>query len=240
VLALLVFITLVPSPWVRPTYGFAPILSFENESKFSNLKIPLNHFQIIGTHNSVHVAGLFSIFIPYWRYTHTSLANQLNIGVRHIELDLWFNKSIQKWEIWHESIDRLTVTPLFLSDVLSHLMSWSKSHNNHFPLTFNLDIKGSYYAGTSYFTPWLLGRGFSPNATKYDKYVFEMLEREILDIWHLPSLFTPASMLLETKSKCVRDAIENFGWPTVEQLRGKSMFQLNLNGKKRVAMSKDN
>eukprot|EP00466_Bigelowiella_natans_P012457 jgi/Bigna1/85765/estExt_fgenesh1_pg.C_60049 len=261
--------TLVPHPWqrgdrtalnllpqsrqVRPTYGVDILNSFESEMKLASSDIALNRVQVVGTHNSVHVAGMFSIFIPYWQYTHPSLIDQLNTGIRHLEIDLWYNKSFGMWEVWHECVDRLTVsaplllicndaivggggagggskmvTPLLLRDVLSQLFSWSKSNQGHFPLSINLDIKGAYISGTSYLTPWLLGRGFSHS--KADRQIFQALEREILAEFPIPNLHTPASMLLGSGTKTLREAIQKSGWPAVNALRGKTQFQLNLNG----------
>ncbi|GAB5363430.1 hypothetical protein AAMO2058_000882400 [Amorphochlora amoebiformis] len=223
-----VILSTVPAPWVQATYSVdgAP-KCVESEADLSMSSVPLNQFRLVGTHNSVHVAGLFSIFVPYWQYTHLPLVHQLNFGIRHIEIDLWFNKTLGIWEVFHECIDKLTVTPLLFSDVLSQIMTWSKSNQNHFPLTFNLDIKGAYIAGTSYMTPWLLGRGFYGD--KRDRYIFEMLEREVLAVWAIPKLVTPATIKTGTKSKCLRDALANHGWPTVQECRGKTLFQLNLN-----------
>mmetsp|Transcript_2847 Transcript_2847/g.3912 ORF Transcript_2847/g.3912 Transcript_2847/m.3912 type:complete len:418 (+) Transcript_2847:47-1300(+) len=220
--------TLVPHPWIRPTYGVSTLNSFESEMKLASSDAPLNRVQVVGTHNSVHVAGMFSALIPYWQYTHPSLIDQLNTGIRHLEIDLWYNKSFGMWEVWHECVDRLTVTALLLRDVLSQLFSWSKSNEGHFPLSINLDIKGAYTSGTSYLTPWLLGRGFSHSAA--DRQIFQALEREILAKFPIPNLLTPASMLLGSGTKTLRDAIQKNGWPSVKALRGKTQFQLNLNG----------
>lgn len=49
-------------------------------------------FWMLGTHNSCHVASLFAVFVPYWRYTHATLEQQLGAGLRHIELDIWFDR----------------------------------------------------------------------------------------------------------------------------------------------------
>ncbi len=218
----------IPNAWVRASYDARePLLGFDREKRLSESELPYNKFQQVGTHNSVHISGLFSMFVPYWRYTHRSLVEQLNMGIRHIELDLWFNMHLQRWEVWHECIDGLTVTPLLLSDTLSQLRSWSRGHRGHFPLCLNLDIKGAYRSGTS-FLSFALGRVFAGRPG--DALAFQLLEREILGEWGVTDLYTPATML-GGRFKTLRDALRDGGWPSVRSLRGKALFQLNVSGK---------
>jgi hypothetical protein len=92
---------------VKPSYGRVgdakTLLPQEVEEELVNASGAgsrlLNEFAVIGTHNSIHVAALFSVFIPFWQYSHTPLVAQLEMGLRHIELDIWYNRNRKKWVV---------------------------------------------------------------------------------------------------------------------------------------------
>eukprot|EP00665_Eupelagonemidae_sp_cell47_P000191 gene191-7906_t len=97
--------------WIRPAYDARPrsLLTQEEEEAAAASPRPLDEWQVLGSHNSCHVASLFAAFVPYWRYTHAPLRAQLEMGLRHIELDLWFLRRRGEWVVRHEAlIDPLT------------------------------------------------------------------------------------------------------------------------------------
>ena len=72
-----------------------------------NTSLPLNKGLYLGTHNSCHVSPLFSGCFPahcgpaQWRYSHPPIVEQLEDGIRHVEIDIWFNMDTRHWEIFH-------------------------------------------------------------------------------------------------------------------------------------------
>ena len=85
------------------------------------------------------------MLIPAWQYSHLSMVDQLDFGLRHLELDIWFNKTTASWEIWHECVDRLTcVGSKNLVTVLTQLKRWSDENPDHFPINYNVDVKGMF------------------------------------------------------------------------------------------------
>ena len=72
-----------------------------------NTSLPLNKGLYLGTHNSCHVSPLFSGCFPahcgpaQWRYSHPPIIEQLEDGIRHVEIDIWFNMDTRHWEIFH-------------------------------------------------------------------------------------------------------------------------------------------
>eukprot|EP00299_Pterocystis_sp_00344_P013417 c6571_g1_i2.p1 GENE.c6571_g1_i2~~c6571_g1_i2.p1 ORF type:complete len:431 (+),score=29.72 c6571_g1_i2:70-1362(+) len=252
IVTVILMLAYFPAPWITPTYGTS-LMTPDEEERMILLDLPFNEYQIVGTHNSCHRASLFAaLFVPYWRYTHRGIVEQLNAGIRHIEFDIWFNKSKRRWEIWHECVDPLTSTPWLFVDGLRLVHKWSFENPNHFPVTLNLDIKGAYFSWLSFLSPAIFGRGLDQS----DSDAFGVLEREILHVWaqsqnliikptdvrgQAPSPrmslsdtppfsgSTPSSPLLVVcDSSNKSDKPVTSRWPTATQLRGHVKFQLNI------------
>ena len=134
----------LPHTAIVPTYtsgsaeGARLISARNTEEQLVAMGGRLDQFVLIGTHNSCHRANMLSRFIPHWQYSHAPLLEQLELGaqllalawadccagMRHIELDLWYNYTSARWEIWHESVDPLTTTGGLLDETLIELCNW--------------------------------------------------------------------------------------------------------------------
>eukprot|EP01065_Artemidia_motanka_P048832 TRINITY_DN7977_c0_g1_i1.p1 TRINITY_DN7977_c0_g1~~TRINITY_DN7977_c0_g1_i1.p1 ORF type:complete len:410 (+),score=115.81 TRINITY_DN7977_c0_g1_i1:57-1232(+) len=219
----------VPMPCIKPSYSTQPgsLLTRAEEEAAAASQLPLDRFRIVGSHNSCHVASMFSAFIPYWRYTHAPLLTLLGMGLRHLELDLWFSRRTGCWEIRHEAlIDPLvTVEDTAFVSVLRMLLGWSRQNTGHFPLILNLDIKGAYRTGRSWFAP-VCGRDLSDRHC--DKVALERLRGEIESVWPAHGLILPSDVI--GQSATLREAVGAHGWPPVCTLRGRCMFLLNIYG----------
>ncbi len=176
---------------IKTTYPAHPsaLLSKAHEVELCKSTKSLNSFLVVGTHNSCHQASLFTVFIPYWRYTHPSFLVQLEAGLRHIEIDVWFNRSRRTFEIFHEGIDRLSSVQGDLLPVLQDIYEWSVRTDAHFPLCINLDIKGAYGG-----FPFKYFRYPNLNKNDQDTSVFHTLEAAIRSVWIDPArLFSPGT-----------------------------------------------
>ena len=69
VVALVMVLGATPMMWIRPPYPTAErsMLSAEDEKRMACSEQGLDRFWMLGTHNSCHVASLFTVFVPYWR-----------------------------------------------------------------------------------------------------------------------------------------------------------------------------
>ena len=52
---------------------------------------PLNALVYAGIHNGCHRANILAACVKPWRYSHLYFLDQLGIGVRHLELDVWYS-----------------------------------------------------------------------------------------------------------------------------------------------------
>ena len=103
-----------------------------SERKLNNLiidsRLKLNHFIVLGTHNSYHKETLF------YKYKHVNLENQLTNGIRQIELDihLMSNNNV----VYHLQIFDDKTNCYCLNDCLKRILNWSKINSNHYPIYF--------------------------------------------------------------------------------------------------------
>eukprot|EP01060_Flectonema_neradi_P017722 TRINITY_DN24563_c0_g1_i1.p1 TRINITY_DN24563_c0_g1~~TRINITY_DN24563_c0_g1_i1.p1 ORF type:complete len:331 (+),score=49.61 TRINITY_DN24563_c0_g1_i1:44-1036(+) len=214
----------VPAPWVVPRYGKQSLLRREREQDLLRGEETIDQFQIIGTHNSTHQCNLFSaLFIKMWKYSHGDIQTQLDLGLRSLEVDMWYNISSGIWELKHEIlVDDLTTTgDHCLRTALKEIRRWSLANEGHFPLAINLDIKGAYWPLTGWLAPFI-GRGFHPGS-RYELKAYENLKKMIVEIWGTSCIFTPRSLPLRSDKQL---------WPTASSLAGQSMFLLNTYGGK--------
>eukprot|EP00658_Telonema_sp_P-2_P052420 TRINITY_DN4061_c0_g1_i1.p1 TRINITY_DN4061_c0_g1~~TRINITY_DN4061_c0_g1_i1.p1 ORF type:complete len:344 (-),score=59.29 TRINITY_DN4061_c0_g1_i1:775-1806(-) len=221
---------LMPAWWIQPTYPCTQDPEAEqNEQELLAAGGALDQFTLVGTHNSCHRANLLGgLAIPHWRYSHWSLRSQLDTGIRHLELDLWFNHSSRGWEVWHEAVDPLTTSPLRLVDTLRDLCGWSVGRPCHFPLWINLDLKGSYHARTSILTPWMVGRGMQGDEAED---ALEALEEQLGVGWEGGRIYSPAHQQTHDNCSTARSSLcHQGGWPCVKQLQGHALFMINLYG----------
>ena len=91
--------------WIVPPYPVDDIterdilLSWSEEKALTASDHPLNDFTCIGTHNSTHGVSIFgALFIKEWHYVHAPLGAQLQLGIRHVEIDIWYNSCASRWE----------------------------------------------------------------------------------------------------------------------------------------------
>lgn len=110
-----------------------------------------------------------------------------------------------------------------LKSALEELVNWSRSNPDHLPLFINIEAKGNAMGDESGFLRMI---GFQ-KAIKYDSCVYQLLNQELKS-------FVPDEMLLEPREllnghSSIRERINEDGWPTVSEMRGKMFFILEGN-----------
>lgn len=212
----------------------------------------LNQIQMIGTHNSYHVAptaaemkflGMFSKeATTAWDYSRRPLDQQLEGGLRHFELDVFADPKGGLFassdapvgspmrkpgiKVLHvPKIDARSTHPTF-KGALNAVKRWSIKNRNHLPIMILVELKDR------------AENPLAPKPVKFDRAQMETLEKEILSVVKLERIITPD--LVRGNEATLRDAIRKKGWPTLEKCRGKIMFCLDNEGSHRDEYLKGN
>ncbi len=220
--------------------------------------VRLNEVQVLASHNSYHVEPeptLFSALLGFlgaeaegFEYTHRPLAEQLDAGVRAIELDVFADDPAggryaapvlgpvlglapvdpafaePGLKVFHvQEVDyRSTCTQL--TDCLAQVRAWSDAHPGHLPLTIQIEAKDGTIPdpGLGFVTPLPWGQA-----------TFAQLESEIRSVFPEDRVLAPADV--RGRSATLRDAVVAGRWPRLDAARGQVLFVLDDKGAKRDA-----
>lgn len=156
--------------------------------------------QVVGTHNSYHQRD-DPMVTDEWDYAHLPLDVQArDQGVRQFELDV-HQELDGSFSVYHASGVDDESSCATLATCLGVLRGWSNANPGHFPLFVLLEPKDD--------------AGGEPIDV-------DLLDAALLDGW--PDLFTPAE--LQGENATLRDAVVTVGWPTLDVLRGRAIFEL--------------
>ena len=233
-------------------------LSAGNENRSMD-DLPLNMVQIIGSHNSYKQAidpPLFNM-IRYMdqsaarslEYTHVSLSEQLSMGLRNLEIDLYADAHGGKyahpkglrWEgrrkkaypydprgemkepgfkIMHIQDIDFRSNCLTLRACLQELKAWSDEHPNHVPVFITMNVKDNTIPGLT-------------RPEKFTSAVFDRLDSALRAGLGDDKLLIPDN--IRGDSSTLEKAVLNGGWPLLSEARGKFVFILDETGKKQQA-----
>lgn len=174
-------------------------------------ELRVNHLQALGTHNSYHLRP--PVVIPPWDYAHLPLARQLEEqGVRQVELDLHEEEG-GALRVYHiERLDPASSCDL-LTDCLAALRAWSDAHLDHHPLMVLLEPKRLRSAPAE---------------------ALARVEEALAATWPAERLLTPA--LVQRGAPSLRAGLEEGGWPTLGEARGRLMVVWHADGEERAAL----
>jgi hypothetical protein len=181
----------------------------------ASASVPMNGLQVAGTHNSYHVAPLIA-FHPSHAYTHKPLNEQLEGGMRALELDVHM-RADGTFDVYHIAVIDPQVTCSTFEECLRTIATWSGAHPTHAPIFIWIEIKDD--------------TGGSPidDPAKLEPVILKVFERE--------RLITPA--WLKGNFASPRERIMTAGWPRLDDARGKIMFSIVNRDKRTVAYSHD-
>lgn len=211
----------------------------------------LDQLQVIGSHNSYH-AGVNPGILAQVRqsapdlaqlleYAHPSLATQLDLGVRQLELDVYADSHggrfanphrpghpEEKWpllpneaalmrqpgfKVMHiPDIDQHANCQPFKA-CLQEIHDWSRAHPGHVPVFVILEIEQS---------------NDIPGATPVERFTpltFDMLDSTIRSVFAPDELLTPDDV--RGHEPTLATAIAAHGWPTLADSRGRVVFLLD-------------
>lgn len=219
--------------------------------------IKLNDVQVIGSHNSYKIA----IEKPLWnylyqrdsvmakslQYEHIPIEEQLNLGLRNLELDVFYDsigghftnpkgldivrslgKDVSAFDeehklknfglkLFHIQDIDFRSHYLLFKDCLKALKSWSNKSKNHTPIIVLINAKDKMIEDLK--KPFV----FSEEA-------LVSIDREILSIFSYQELITPN--FVQGDYKTLEEAILTNGWPNLNSVKGKFLFVLDENEEK--------
>ncbi len=218
----------------------------------------LNDIQIIGSHNS-YKTGIQpelwniifekdSIMALELDYEHISLTDQLNLGLRNLEIDVLHDPvggryaSPKGQHLITEAggqpdafdVDKKMYVPglkvlhiqdldfrsncFLFKDCLKEIKMWSNSNNTHIPIIITINTKQDEIDVEGSIKP-----------LKFDSMALDSIDLEILSVIGRDKLITPD--FVREKGKTLEETILSKGWPALDQCRGKFMFILDQGGK---------
>ena len=222
--------------------------------------IRINHLQIIGSHNSYKqkiyppimdmIAKEDSSARISLDYSHIPLSDQLNLGLRNLEIDIYYDpdggryshplglEMLKKMHYNYEPFDTLHLMDkpgykvMHIQDIdfrsncytlkncLHELKTWSDKHPDHLPIIITMNAKDEIIDKPGFTKP--LG---------FDEKAFDDLDKEIADNLTRSKLLTPDDV--RGSYSTLEEAVLADNWPTLEKARGKFIFVLDEGGDKR-------
>ena len=185
-------------------------------SESDNTDININHIQFVGSHNSYKQAmpdGLVKQLMKVnpevmesLEYEHIPLADQLDLGIRKLELDVFYLADEDKFLVGHVQQIDMNSNCATLRICLNQIIAWSKKNTTHAPIWISFNAKDGYIFGLP--SP----ETFSPVAfALMDSIIEEMLGEKLI---------RPSDIV-------------DLQWPLLDEVRGKFILILDEGGAKR-------
>lgn len=230
------------------------VLSLEVKAQNDNLTI--NRLQVIGSHNSYRKAIEQNLYnkvqavdtlrsLKGLQYDHISIAEQLNKGLRNLEIDIYadskggryahpkgldFAKATQEYDpkgvmkksgfkVFHMIDFDFRTSCLTLEICLQELKKWSDANPSHTPIFITLEPKDED------------AKFFGTESEKFTTTLYDALDNVIKKQLGNDKLITPDSV--RGKYSTLEEAVLHHNWPTLKDARGKFLFILDNNGAKR-------
>jgi hypothetical protein len=216
----------------------------------------LNHIQVLGSHNSYKdiiqpellelIAEEDSQLAMALDYVHAPLWDQLDMGLRQLELDVFHDPEGGRYQnpygeiildslgigllpydkheklefggfkVFHIQDIDFRSHCLLFQDCLHAIYQWSENHKNHLPILITINPK---HSGIS--------RGGIPftKPLDFDKEALDSLDLEILDVFIGDKLIRPDAV--RGKYQSLEEAVLKKGWPKLADSRGKVIIALD-------------
>jgi len=218
--------------------------------------VGLDEIQVLAAHNAYHLeaeAPLLAAITdnlpeltPTIEYSHPTLTEQLDLGLRSFELDLFedpeggrygapaaqellglepIDPAMQEpgFKVFHiQEVDYRSTCLTFVA-CLTELEVWSEDKPDHLPIVIHLEAKDGAI-------PDPLELGFV-QPIPVTEGTFTAIEEEIRSVLDEEQIVTVADV--QGEADTLRAAIEADGWPDVDDLRGRFVFVLDDHAAKR-------
>lgn len=211
-------------------------------------ELRLNQMQVLATHNSYHpypapepTATLarqkLGSAVVIVDYRHSTLEQQLDIGVRSFELDVWSDPQGGNYarrpmlstigadpETGVPELEEPGLKVLHIAQIdaestcwsfvecLQQLKRWSDQHPQHAPIMVMIEIKDIDFFGTADYVP----------VTAWTAAEYDNLDAEIRSVLPPDKLITPDDV--QGGYSTLEGAVLAKAWPTLAESRGKFLF----------------
>lgn len=213
----------------------------------------LNHVQVLGTHNSYkrlphpNLVSRLNEQLNGWskdiEYEHKPLPVQLEkLGIRQFELDVYAdpnggryakpsgavliddNAFLEKEEMMQPGFKIIHIqdvdyrsTCLTFKSCLTEIRDWSLANPNHLPIMVMVEAKDGERRD------W--GAMKFVNPILFDSSLMHEIDNEILAVFEQNHIITPD--VVRNNYDTLTEAIQDNGWPTLAESRGKILFALD-------------
>lgn len=218
----------------------------------TNDDVRLNDIQVIGSHNSYKIG----IEKPLWdylfqrdssmakslQYEHVPLTEQLDLGLRNLELDVFHDpnggyyshpkgldivRSAAKkslpfdgekklmqpgLKVFHVQDIDFRSHQLLFRDALEELLTWSNRNPNHTPIFITMNTKDGEISQLK-------------NPLVFDAEALANLDQEIRSVLPISKLIIPDQVRGNQES--LQQAILKNGWPSLNEVKGRILFVLD-------------
>ena len=221
---------------------------------------PINHLQVIGSHNSYKraiqselkaiIESQFNISLDSIDYSHIPVLDQLNLGLRNLEFDVYWDPkgglytppaahalmrqagiTPDPWDpddqartpgfkVIHDLDADFTTWYVNFEPLLVDLREWSRAHPNHLPIIVTMNCKEGRRRIPGAIPP----APFTPDS-------LAILDNTIRNFLTDDHLITPDD--IRRNHEHLRDAVLAEGWPTAVEAAGKFIFVLDHAGETR-------
>jgi hypothetical protein len=225
----------------------------QEDVQFKNLK--LNEIQIIGSHNSYKIAiqkELWNLIFQKdstlansLQYEHLPINEQLNLGLRSLEIDLFHDpqggryskpnglKLIKDEQVINDSLERskpgfkvfhiqdldFRSRNILFKNILEEIKNWSEQNKNHIPIIITINAKDQIIDKPNFTIP-----------LRFTKNALDSIDIEIKSVLPKSKLITPD--MIKGNFSTLEEAVLKNGWPIIDSIRGRFLFVLDETGEK--------
>ena len=219
----------------------------------------MNDMKVLGSHNSykLHIDQSLQLMMNQQSpgsvdgllYGHVSLSEQLDLGLRKLELDVVYDPEGGMYatplgytglkamgaEVSDFDPDSVMGKPgfkvLHVPDVdyrtncytfkicLEEVKVWSEANPNHLPIAIMMNAKDGGVGQSGFVIPLL-----------FDSVAFDAWDQEILNVFDRDHLLLPEDV--QGDYATLEEAVLTEGWPTLDNSKGKVYFILDHGGEK--------
>lgn len=243
----------------RALAAFSFLLVASCSTSHQNDNLPINQYQVIGSHNSYKQAiepALMDSMIARdpratgLQYAHVSLADQLDLGLRNLEIDVYADslggryahpegldwlKPEQPYDpcslmmepgfkVFHMiGVDFRSSCPT-LKIALAQLKAWSEANPGHFPVFITMEVKGSADQMKD-------DNSKLTEPERLTSATFDSLDEAIRAGLGDAKLITPD--MVRADYPTLNEAVTKGSWPKLKDAQGRFLIILDDGGAKR-------
>lgn len=183
--------------------------------------LPINQIQFVGSHNSYKqpMSWMYHTIVSWvdpdaalsLDYSHPPLEQQLDLGLRKLELDVFYRPDSRDFAVGHVQMIDMNSHCATLTACLTQLRQWSERHPQHEPIWISFDAKDEPVSPL-------------PDPVPFDGPAFDAMD-QVLEAVLGSKLIRPRDVKVPGQPQPM--------WPLLDSARGKFLLILGDSGPKR-------